>query len=64
MKNLSVLADEILESVVTVKEAASVPTTRTEVGGLLTKLADELRAASEVKVTYADLARFRKTYGI
>lgn len=67
MKNLSVLADEVLRSVEAdsqTKEAAEAPAMKTDVGALMSKLASELRTASTGKITYTDLARFRKTYAV
>ncbi len=71
MKNLSTLATEVVaqldkdqlekQAQVTYTNAQSL---KTETGKMLVKVAELLRIESQAKITYTDLARFRKTYGI
>lgn len=37
---------------------------KTETGKMLMKVAELLRIENQAKITYTDLARFRKTYGV
>lgn len=71
MKTLSQLATSVLDSVekAQLEKQAKVAyineqELKTETGKLLVKVAAELRIAGSAKVTYTDLARFRKTYDV
>lgn len=71
MKDLSQLAQAVIAQVdaaEVVKEAGVTynkpQSYKTELGQGLLKLAERIREASEGKITYTDLARFRKNYGV
>lgn len=70
MKNLSQLASSVMQEVEKaqlVKEAEVAytnETLKTETGKLMHKVAEQLRIAGSPRVTYDDLARFRKAYDV
>lgn len=71
MKNLSKLASDVmgtLEKDQLEKQAQASYTNaqsmKTETGRLMVKVAELLRIENQAKITYTDLARFRKTYDI
>jgi len=71
MKSLSQLAASVMHTVEKeqlVKQADVAYTSsqpmQTETGNLLQKLAAQLRIAGSSKITYTDLARFRKDYDV
>lgn len=67
MKDLAQIADEILTDNL-VKEASvtynNQQTMKTDVGQLLVKVASILKNNPAVDISYADIAKFRKTYGV
>lgn len=60
---LADLAESILNPEV-VKTASVTHTSRSEIGGALSKIAAELRNHKSDEVSYQDLTEFRKTYGV
>ena len=70
MKNLSQLATSVMRTVEEgqVVKAASLAypqeELKTNVGQLMQKVAMQLRNEASTKITYADLARFRKAYDV
>lgn len=71
MKSLSQLATSVMQTVEKdrlVKQAEVAYTNRqpmkTDTGKLLQKLAEQLRIEGSSKITYTDLARFRKAYDV
>lgn len=71
MKDLSQLAASVMREVEQgqlVKQAELAYTRRvpleTETGKMLMKVAEQLRIEVSAGITYADLARFRKTYAL
>lgn len=70
MKDLSKLAESVMQEVEKgqlVKQAESAytkETLQTETGKTLQKVAEQLRIAGSAKITYTDLARFRKAYDV
>jgi hypothetical protein len=69
-KNIGEIADSVIQNLGLVKTAEVSYTSgkhqyKTELGKLMSKVAQELRAeAANQKVTYDDLALFRKRYGL
>jgi hypothetical protein len=70
VKNLSQLAASVMEEVEQgqlVKQAAAAYTSetlQTDTGKMLQKVAAQLRNAGSTKISYTDLARFRKAYDV
>lgn len=70
MKDLSKLAQSVMEEVEKgqlVKEAEvayTKETLKTDTGKMLQKVSEQLRIAGSSKITYTDLARFRKAYDV
>ena len=67
MKDLSQLADAVMKEVdqaQLVKQADVAYTLKTETGNMLLKVAALLRTEGSAKITYADLAQFRKDYDV
>lgn len=70
MKDLSKLAQSVMEEVQKgqlVKEAEvayTKGTLKTDTGKMLQKVAEQLRIEGSSKITYTDLARFRKAYDV
>lgn len=71
MKSLSQLATSVMQTVEKeqlVKQAKLAYTNteplKTETGKLMQKLAEQLRIEGSSKITYTDMARFRKAYDV
>jgi hypothetical protein len=70
VKDLSQLAASVMKEVEQgqlVKQAASAYTKeplQTETGKMMQKVAAQLRDAGSLKISYTDLARFRKAYDV